>query len=82
MTPIYEIESEILALLDEWKDFVWGLDMSRLMKRRGKFFREDRAEYAASIECLGSMIHEEHDGFPPDSHGYDFNQIATWVKND
>ena len=82
MTPIYEIESEILTLLNEWKDFVWGLDMSRLMKRRGKFFREDRAEYAASIECLGSMIHEEHDGFPPDSHGYDFNQIATWVKND
>ena len=82
MTPIYQIESEILNLLDEWKNFVWGLDMTRLMKRRGKFFRENRSEYACSIECLSSMIHEEHDGFPPDSHGYDFNQIATWVKSD
>ena len=82
MTPIYEIQSEILTLLNEWKEFVWGLDMARLMKRRGKFFREDRSEFATSVECLSSMDHEEHDGFPPDSHGYDFNQIATWVKND
>ena len=28
------------------------------------------------------MEHDTHDGFPPDSHGYDFNQIATWVKHD
>ena len=48
-----------------------------------KFFKENRSKYATSIECLNSMgDHAEHDGFPPDSHGYDFNQIATWVKND
>jgi len=82
MTPVYGIQSEILKLLDEWKTFVWGLDMSQLMKRKGKFFRENRSLYATSIECLNTMEHDTHDGFPPDSHGYDFNQIATWVKHD
>mgnify|MGYP004090540807 FL=1 len=56
--------------------------MDQLMQRKGKFFRENRSKYATSIECLSSMEHDTHDGYPPDSHGYDFNQIATWVKND
>ena len=81
MTPVYEIQSEILTLLDEWKDFVWGLDMSKLMTRKGKFFRENRSKYATSVECLSSMEHDTHDGFPPDSHGYDFNQMQTWMKD-
>ena len=81
MTPIYEIQSDLLTLLDEWKDFIWSLDMSKIMTRKGKFFRENRSKYATSIECLSSMEHDTHDGFPPDSHGYDFNQMQTWMKD-
>ena len=81
MTPVYEIQSEILTLLNEWKDFVWSIDAPALLTRKGKFFKEERSEYATSIECLKSMDHESHDGFPPDSHGYDFNQMATWIKD-
>ena len=47
----------------------------------GKFFREDRSKHATSIECLRSMDHMEHDGFPPDSYGYDFNQIKKWYEH-
>jgi len=88
MTPIYEIQSEILTYLNEWKDFVWELDLEKnfgpegiYKDKGGKFFRENRSEYATSIECLRSMNHMEHDGFPPDSYGYDFNQIKKWHEH-
>ena len=81
MTPIYEIQSDVLKLLDEWKDFVWSLDMEKLQTRKGKFFKEDRSKFSTSIECLNSMDHDTHDGFPPDSHGYDMNQMATWITD-
>ena len=84
MTPLYTIQPDIMALLTEWKEYVWGLDIEYFLGRKhgGKFFRENRSKYATSMECLRSMDHEKHDGFPPDSHGYDFNQMATWIKHD
>ena len=27
MTPIYQIQSEILTYLNEWQEFIWGLDL-------------------------------------------------------
>ncbi len=88
MTPILTIQSEILKFLDEWKDFVWDLDMvenfgpdKKYRDRGGKFHKEDRAEYASSVECLMSLDHMTHDGFPPDSYGYDFNQVGRWVES-
>ena len=88
MTPIYQIQSEILTYLDEWQKFIWDLDLpnnfgqgKKFKARGGKFFKEGRSEYASSVECLNSLRHDEHDGYPPDSYGYDFNQIATWIKS-
>ena len=89
MTPIFQIQSEILKYLDEWKDFVWDLDLPNnfgpepgktFKARGGKFFRENRAEYASSVECLKTIRHMEHDGFPPDSYGFDFNQTARFAE--
>ena len=57
MTPILTIQSEILKFLDEWKEFVWDLDMvenfgpdKKYRDRGGKFHKEDIAEYASSVE--------------------------------
>ena len=36
--------------------------------------KENRPEFSTSLECLESMPHEDHDGFPPDSFGYDMNE--------
>lgn len=89
MTPIYQIQSEILKYLDEWKDFVWSLDLENTFgpepdkpyrARGGKFFKENRAEYACSTECLMSLKHLEQDGYPPDSYGLDLNQCSRWLK--
>lgn len=41
---------------------------------KGKFFREGRPEYSTSLECIKSMKPDTHDGFPPDSYGYDLNE--------
>lgn len=91
MTPIYEIQSEILTYLNEWSDFVWSLNLeenfgfgkeNKFEAKGGKFFKEKRSEYSCSPECIKSMPHDTHDGFPPDSMGYDFNQMATWIKHD
>ena len=56
MTPIYQIQSEILTYLDEWKEFVWSLDLEenfgpdkKYKARGGKFYKEGRAEYALSL---------------------------------
>lgn len=88
MTPIYQIQSEILTYLDEWKEFVWSLDLEenfgpdkKYKARGGKFFKEGRSEYACSVECLQTINHMEHDGYPPDSYGFDLNQIGTWMKS-
>ena len=62
MTPVYQIQSEILTYLDEWKDFIWSLDLAenfgedkKYKARGGKFFKEKRAAYASSVECLMSL---------------------------
>jgi hypothetical protein len=36
MTPIYQIQSEILTYLDEWKEFIWGLDLVNTFGRDKK----------------------------------------------
>lgn len=76
-----------MTYLDEWKDFIWSLNLEETFgpnktykDKGGKFFKENRSKYATSIECLRSMDHMDHDGFPPDSYGYDFNQVAKWIE--
>ena len=68
MTPILTIQSEILKFLDEWKEFVWELDLEtnfgpgkKYTDKGGKFFKEERSEYAASVECLQTMDHMKQD---------------------
>jgi len=89
MTPIYDIQPDILELLNEWQRYVFDLDLDYFMSRKGKggkFFQEGRSEYSCSMECLRNFVADgggdRHDGFPPDAHGYDFNQMATWIKHD
>jgi|TARA_R110002074_G_scaffold398258_1_gene589864 hypothetical protein len=47
--------------------------------KKGKFHSEGRPEYATSLECLNSTPADLHDGFPPDSYGYDLN-VASMNK--
>ena len=67
-----------MTYLDEWKEFVWSLDLEenfgpdkKYKARGGKFYKEGRAEYASSVECLETINHMEHDGYPPVSYGLD-----------
>jgi len=91
MTPIYEIQSEVLTYLNEWSDFIWSLKLEEnygfgndksFKAQGGKFYRENRSEFSCSQECLESMNHDTHDGFPPDSMGYDFNQMQRWMQHE
>lgn len=76
MRQVLTLPTDLLTLLDEYKDFVINNRPDKNLpnwKTKGKFMREGRPEYSTSLECLKSMPVESHDGFPPDSFGYDLN---------
>lgn len=78
MRQVLTLTSEILNVLDEYKEFVMANRPDKLFSDnwpvKGKFLKENRPEYATSLECIKSMNPETHDGFPPDSYGYDMNE--------
>ena len=78
MRQVLTLTSEILTVLDEYRDFVLANRPDKIFSDnwpvKGKFLKENRPEYATSLECIKSMKPETHDGFPPDSYGYDLNE--------
>lgn len=76
MRQVLTLPSAILTVLDEYQTWLMANRPDVNLpnwKTKGKFMKEGRPEYAASIECLKSGQVEAHDGFPPDSYGYDLN---------
>ena len=77
MRQVLTLPTALLTVLNEYSEWVSANPPDEKLpnwRTKGKFKREDRSEYAASIECLKSGQIEEHDGFPPDSFGYDLNE--------
>tara|TARA_R100000951_G_scaffold116156_2_gene126770 strand:- start:859 stop:1575 length:717 start_codon:yes stop_codon:yes gene_type:complete len=82
MKQLLTLPTDLLTLLDEYKDFILNNRPDKTLpnwKTKGKFKNEDRSEFATSLECLKSMDPKTHDGFPPDSYGYDLN-APTLIK--
>jgi hypothetical protein len=88
MRKILKIDTEVLNYLNEYKDFVLQNRPDKLVPNwplpKGKFKKENRSEYSTSLECLKSMPHDTHDGYPPDSYGYDLNEltISKMIQHD
>ena len=77
MKQILTLNTDLLKILDKYSNFIMENRPDKNLpnwKTKGKFYREGRPEYATSLECLKSMPHDTHDGFPPDSFGYDMNE--------
>ncbi len=79
MRQLLTLPSDLLTYLDEYKEWILANPPSKNLPNwqcKGKFLKEGRPEYAASWECLKSTPAESHDGFPPDSYGYDLNESS------
>ena len=77
MRQVLTLPTDLLTVLNEYSDWVSQNPPDVNLpnwRTKGKFKREDRSEYAASVECLKSSPAETHDGYPPDSYGYDLNE--------
>ena len=77
MQQILKLPTDLLTLLNEYSSWVMENRPDKNMpnwRTKGKFLKEDRPEYSTSVECLKSMDHQAHDGYPPDSFGYDLNE--------
>lgn len=77
MRQVLTLPADLLTYLNEYQEFIAANPPNEKLpnfRMKGKFHSEGRSEYAASIECLESTPAESHDGFPPDSYGYDLNE--------
>lgn len=77
MRQILTLPTDLLTVLNKYSEWVSANPPDEKLpnwRTKGKFKKENRSEYAASVECLKSSQVEEHDGFPPDSFGYDLNE--------
>ncbi len=77
MKQILTLSTDLLQILDKYSKFISENRPDKNLpnwRTKGKFKKENRAEYSTSLECIKSMNHQEHDGFPPDSFGYDMNE--------
>ena len=77
MRQVLTLPTDLLTVLDEYSDWVSQNPPDVNLpnwRTKGKFFKENRSEYAASVECLKSSPADTHDGYPPDSYGYDLNE--------
>ena len=86
MRQLLTLPSDLLTYLDEYQEWICANPPDKNLpnwKCKGKFHSEGRPEYAASWECLKSTPVETHDGFPPDSYGYDLNEssMTEQMKN-
>lgn len=87
MRQVLTLPTEILKPLNEYKEFILENRPDEKLpnwSKKGKFMKEGRPEYATSLECLNSSSAEDHDGFPPDSWGYDLNvqSMAQVIKHE
>lgn len=76
MRQVLTLPSDLLTLLDNYQQWIIENRPDKLLpnwKTKGKFMKEGRPEFSTSLECLKSMNPETHDGYPPDSFGYDLN---------
>ena len=83
MRQVLTLPTDLLTVLNKYSDWVSQNPPDVNLpnwRTKGKFKRENRSEYAASVECLKSGKVQDHDGFPPDSFGYDLNEPTLRVK--
>ena len=77
MKQILTLSTDLLKILDKYSNFISenrpDINLPN-WRTKGKFMKEDRPEFSTSLDCLKSMPHDTHDGFPPDSFGYDLNE--------
>lgn len=76
MRQVLTLPADLLTYLNEYQEFIAANPPDKTLPNfpmKGKFQSEGRSEYAASLECLNSTPADTHDGFPPDSYGYDLN---------
>ena len=79
MRQVLTLPTDLLTVLNKYSEWVSANPPDVNLpnwRTKGKFKKEGRSEYAASIECLKSSPAETHDGFPPDSFGYDLNAVS------
>ena len=79
MRKVLTLPAEVLTYLNEYQQFILDNPPNEKLPNwpsKGKFFKEGRPEYAASWDCLKNTPVESHDGFPPDSYGFDLNQTS------
>ena len=77
MRQVLTLPTDLLTVLNEYSDFISNNPPDVNLpnwRTKGKFMKEDRPEFSTSLDCLKSMPHDTHDGFPPDSFGYDMNE--------
>lgn len=77
MRQVLTLPTALLTVLNKYSEWVSANPPDEKLPNwpvKGKFMKENRSEYAASIECLKTGQIESHDGFPPDSFGYDLNE--------
>ena len=77
MRQVLTLPADLLIYLNEYQQFITDNPPDKNLPNfpmKGKFHSEGRSEYATSLECLNSTKPDEHDGFPPDSFGYDMNK--------
>jgi len=78
MKQILTLNTDLLEILNKYSNFISenrpDKNLPNWPNLKGKFYREGRPEFSTSLECLKSMPHDEHNGFPPDSYGYDLNE--------
>ena len=85
MRQILTLPADLLTSLNEYKDWILANRPDKNLPNwqcKGKFIKEGRPEYAASLECLKSTPAESHNGFPPDSFGYDLNMMSMQQQLD
>ena len=77
MRQVLTLPTDLLTVLNKYSDWVSQNPPDVNLpnwRTKGKFKKENRSEHAASLECLKSSPADRHDGFPPDSYGYDLNE--------
>ena len=78
MKLIYEINTELLEILNSYRDWIFKPDVQLGMEKRmalskPKFKLAGTPAESCSVATLMGMNHDFHDGFPVDFYGIDLN---------